>query len=112
MREAGGLEVEEEERESMAGGSTIKGEDFTSLGRSLSLVMTVEGSPATQGSSFLALIYSKTFNIFQKYYFWWLQYHLDSNWLFGLTHCVLEDNFAMCLRCFIDVDINIGKLRL
>ena len=48
------VEEEEEERESMAGGSTIKGEDFTSLGRSLSLVMTVEGNQATQGYPILS----------------------------------------------------------
>ena len=59
-RKAGGMEVEEEERGSMAEGSTIKGEDFTSLGRSLSLVMTVEGNQATQGYPILSFTLSLT----------------------------------------------------
>ena len=62
-RKAGGMEEEEEEEEergSMAGGSTIKGEDFTSLGRSLSLVMTVDGNQATQGYPILSFTLSLT----------------------------------------------------
>ena len=69
------MEVEEEERGSMAEGSTIKGEDFTSLGRSLSLVMTVEGNQATQGYPILS--FTQKHSMFRNILFW--EYNIISN---------------------------------